>query len=89
MDNTQTSTLSFKGYEAEQFTSEITGLPRLKYNRDKPFTKQTIYQDYFYPMDTVDVPAAYIVKRSWKKVSKVVPKIADNIKRVLKNRRNI
>lgn len=68
VDTTKTSTLDFKGFEAEQLTSEVTGLPRLKYNRNKPFTKETIYQDYFYPVDTVTVPAAYIVKKSWKRV---------------------
>lgn len=68
LDTTQTSTLNFKGYEAERLTSEVTGLPRLKYNRDKPFTKETIYQDYYYPMDTVTIPEAYIVKRSWNRV---------------------
>ncbi|MCK0161913.1 M14 family metallopeptidase [Allomuricauda sp. F6463D] len=68
VDTTQSSVLNFKGYEAEKITSQVTGLPRIKYNRDKPFTKETIYQDYFYPADTVEVPEAYIVKRSWKKV---------------------
>lgn len=68
VDTTQTSILNFKGYEAERLTSEVTGLPRLKYNRDKPFTKETIYQDYYYPMDTVTIPEAYIVKRSWNRV---------------------
>ena len=68
VDTTQTSTLNFKGYEAERLISEVTGLPRLKYNRDKPFTKETIYQDYYYPMDTVTIPEAYIVKRSWNRV---------------------
>lgn len=68
VDTTQSSILSFKGYEAEKLTSEVTGLPRLKYNRDKPFTKEVVYQDYFYPADTVEVPDAYIVKKSWKRV---------------------
>ncbi|MFN3138975.1 MAG: M14 family metallopeptidase [Allomuricauda sp.] len=68
VDTTQTSILNFKGYEAERLTSEVTGLPRLKYNREKPFTKETIYQDYYYPMDTVTIPEAYIVKRSWNRV---------------------
>lgn len=68
VDTTQTSILNFKGYEAERLTSEVTGLPRLKYNREKPFTKETIYQDYYYPMDTVIIPEAYIVKRSWNRV---------------------
>ncbi|MEY8778932.1 M14 family metallopeptidase [Allomuricauda sp. XS_ASV26] len=68
VDTTQTSILNFKGYEAETLVSEVTGLPRLKYNREKPFTKETVYMDHYYPVDTVIVPAAYIVKKSWKKV---------------------
>lgn len=68
VDTTKNSTLNFKGFEAENPTSEVTGLPRLKYNRDKPFTKETVYNDYFYPADTVEVPEAYIVKKSWKGV---------------------
>ena len=69
IDTTQSSTLTFKGFEAERITSEVTGLPRLKYNREKPFEKETIYQDYFIPMDTVSVPDAYIFKQSWQRVS--------------------
>lgn len=69
IDTTQSSTLNFKGFEAERITSEVTGLPRLKYNREKPFEKETIYQDYFIPMDTVSVPDAYIFKQSWQRVS--------------------
>ena len=68
VDTTQSSTLNFKGFEAERPISEVTGLPRLKYNRDKPFTKETVYNDYFYPADTVEVPDAYIVKKSWRGV---------------------
>ncbi|WP_318309875.1 M14 family metallopeptidase [Flagellimonas crocea] len=68
VDTTQTSTLDFKGFEAELFTSEVTGLPRIKYDRSKPFVKKTVYQDYYYPADTVSVPDAYIVKRSWQRV---------------------
>ncbi|SNZ01951.1 M14 family metallopeptidase [Flagellimonas pacifica] len=65
LDTTKTSTLNFKGYEAEHITSEVTGLTRLKYNRDKPFTKETQYYNHYFPADTVKVPAAYIVKQSW------------------------
>lgn len=68
VDTTKSSILNFKGFEAEIITSEVTGLPRLKYNRDKPFTKETVYQDYFIPKDTINVPEAYIVKQSWQRV---------------------
>ncbi|MFD2099529.1 M14 family metallopeptidase [Flagellimonas iocasae] len=68
VDTTQTSTLNFKGFEADRLQSEVTGLPRLKYDRSRPFTKETVYRDYFYPTDTVSVPAAYILKQGWEKV---------------------
>lgn len=68
VDTTQTSVLQFKGYEAERLLSEVTGLPRLKYDRTKPFTKETVYRNYYYPKDTITVPDAYVVKKSWEKV---------------------
>lgn len=68
VDTTKSSTLQFKGFEADRPISEVTGLPRLKYDRSKPFTKETVYQDYFYPLDTVSVPDAYVIKQSWQRV---------------------
>lgn len=68
VDTTQTSKLNFKGFEASLVTSEVTGLPRLKYNQDKPFTKETVYYDYYFPADTITVPAAYIVKQGWQNI---------------------
>ena len=68
VDTTQSSTLQFKGFEAERITSEVTGLPRLKYDRERPFVKETVYRNYFVPMDTISVPDAYIIKQSWQHV---------------------
>ncbi len=65
LDTSQHSTLNFKGYEATQVTSEVTGLDRLKYDQNKPFTQETTYYNYYVPMDTIIVPAAYVVKSSW------------------------
>ncbi|NAY92517.1 hypothetical protein GTQ34_11350 [Muricauda sp. JGD-17] len=68
VDSTKTSTLNFKGYEAEQLESDVTGWPRLKYDRSKPFTKETTYYNYFVPVDTVQIPEAYILKQGWHKI---------------------
>ncbi|MEE9362829.1 MAG: M14 family metallopeptidase [Cellulophaga sp.] len=67
IDTSRTSTLNFKGYEAEMIPSEVTGLSRLKYNRDKPFTKEVVYKNYFKPVDTIRIPKAYIVRKGWSK----------------------
>ncbi|MGX1930798.1 M14 family metallopeptidase [Flagellimonas sp. 2504JD4-2] len=68
LDTTRHSTLNFKGFEAEQVTSEVTGFPRIKYDRSKPFTRETTYYNYYVPTDTISVPAAYVIKQSWQKI---------------------
>lgn len=68
VDTTQHSLLQFKGYEAERLLSKVTGLPRLKYDRDKPFTKETVYRDYYLPLDTITIPEAYIINQSWQSI---------------------
>ncbi len=68
LDTTRTSTLDFKGFEAELMISDVTDLPRIKYNHDKPFTKKTDYYDYYNPADTVKVPAAYVIRKGWHRI---------------------
>ncbi|WP_191859379.1 M14 family metallopeptidase [Hanstruepera ponticola] len=65
IDTSRTSTLHFKGYEGEFIESEITGAKRLKYNREKPFTKDVVYKNYFKPKIEVTVPRAYIIPKGW------------------------
>ncbi|GGG54059.1 hypothetical protein GCM10010976_26290 [Bizionia arctica] len=65
IDTTETTTLNFKGFEANMITSEVTGLDRLKYDRRKPFTKEVIYQNYFKPSVEISVPKAYIIPQGW------------------------
>ncbi len=65
VDSAKTSRLEFKGYEANKTLSAITGMPRLKYDRSKPFTKDVVYYNYFKPVDSILIPDAYIIKKSW------------------------
>lgn len=65
VDITKSSIINFKGFQADTIQSEVTGFPRLKYNREIPFTKEVVYQDYFVPSDSVEIPEAYIIKKQW------------------------
>ena len=65
VDTTKTTTLNFKGFEGEFITSKVTGFQRLKYNRNKPFTKPITYQNYFKPSLEVKIPSAYIIPQGW------------------------
>lgn len=55
----------FKGYEGEHMTSEVTGQQRLKYNRDKAFTKEIEYYNNFKTSKEIEIPRAYIVPQGW------------------------
>ena len=68
IDTTRSTTLNFKGYEAERIPSEVTGAMRLKYDRSKPFTKEVEYQNYFKPKKEVTIPEAYIIPQGWHQI---------------------
>ncbi len=65
IDSSKTSILQFKGYEGAYIKSEVTGLKRLKYYRDKPFTKPVTYYDYFKPKNSITIPKAYIIPQGF------------------------
>lgn len=55
----------FRGFEGSMITSEITGTPRLKYDRDKPFTKEIDYFNNFEAEDEIEIPRAYVIPQGW------------------------
>ena len=65
VDTTKASTLTFKGYEGEMIDSEVTGSKRLKFDREKPFTKEVSYQNYFIPVTSVTIPEKYIIPKGY------------------------
>jgi len=65
IDSTKSSTLHFKGFEAEMVPSEVTGFNRLKYYKNKPFEKDVIYQNYFKPILSTIISEAYIIPKGW------------------------
>ena len=74
VDTTKTSILNFKGFEADTIISEVTGFPRLKYDRNKPFTKPVVYQNYFKPSEVIKIPNAYILKKNKYKIIELLTK---------------
>ena len=56
-------TLNFKGFKAGHKTSEVSGLPRLYYDRNKPYTKTIRYYDNYVPVSYthLTLPTIYSV----------------------------
>lgn len=68
VDSTKTTKITFKGFQADTILSAVTGFERLKFNRDKPISKEVTYYDYFKATDSIKIPEAYIIKKQWKKI---------------------
>lgn len=65
VDTTRCDSIVFKGYEASYPASKVSGLPRLYYDHNKPFTRTIPFYDHFIPVKTVTAPKAYIIPRAW------------------------
>lgn len=68
VDTTHSKVLDFKGYSVDTLISEVTGQSRLKYDRDRPFTKKVTYQNHMKPTDSIAIPNAYILKKGYSKI---------------------
>jgi len=68
LDRSQFKEIVYKGYESGRKPSEVSGLPRLFYDRNKPFEKQVKIYNYFVAKTVVKKPIAYIIPRGWWKV---------------------
>ena len=65
LDSVRHSTVRFMGYEQAFTTSEATGLQRMYYDRNLPFTKEVKYFDSFTPVNITQRPIAYIIPQGW------------------------
>ena len=68
VDKQKVDTITFKGYSAEYETSEVSGLKRLYYDRNKPYTKTINYYNTYKVTATADKPVAYVIPQAWGKV---------------------
>lgn len=57
--------IEFLGYEHGYKPSEVSGQPRLYYDRTKPFRMDVPYFDYFLPTLTASRPEAYVIPQAW------------------------
>lgn len=69
IDSTKSTYFSFLGYQADTLVSDITGLPRLKYDRNKPFSKEVKYLNHYKIIDSVKIPKGYILKKGWSEIT--------------------
>jgi len=68
LDKSKYKEVIYKGFEAGRKPSEISGLPRLYYDRNKPFEKIVKIFNYYSVKSEIAKPKAYIIPQGWWKV---------------------
>lgn len=64
IDSTQYATMDFKGFEGNYKPSEISGKPRLYYDRSKPFMKKIKLFNTAVATHFVTIPKTYVIPQS-------------------------
>ncbi len=64
----EADSVSFAGYRVDSITSAVTGMGRVKYNRQRPFTEKVAYYNTHEPDRTFDLPAAFVIPQAWSEV---------------------
>jgi hypothetical protein len=64
IDSTKYTTMDFKGYEGKYKPSEISGKPRLYYDRNKPFTKNIKLFTTAVPTGYITIPQYYVIPQA-------------------------
>ena len=68
VDSTKYQMIDFKGFEAGKKTSEVSGQPRLFYDRSKPFTRKVKFYNQYISTKEIAIPTYYVIPKSEKKV---------------------
>lgn len=68
LDDSNFQMIDFKGYEAGKKTSEVSGKPRLFYDKTKPFTRKVKFFNDYISAKEVTIPRYYVIPKSEYKV---------------------
>jgi hypothetical protein len=68
LDRSKYKEVLYKGFEGLRKPSEVSGLPRLYYDRNKPYEKTIKIFNYYAVKSSVTKPKAYIIPQGWWKV---------------------
>lgn len=68
IDTSAVATLPWKGYKADTTASAVSGLPRLRYHRDRPTDVQVPWMNTATPRVRIERPVAYLIPQAWREV---------------------
>lgn len=84
-DMSKYSLITFKGFASGHRPSAISGLPRLYYDRSRPYEKKIKFYNYADAANFVDKPNAYIIPQGWWAVIDLLKNNKVNMQRLKKD----
>lgn len=67
LDTTSHGEILFRGYESSHKESQVSGEPRLYYDRSRPFEKEVPFFNNYEAQVRVKKPKAYLIPQAWTK----------------------
>ena len=83
LDRSQSKEITYKGFESGKKRSEVSGLPRLYYDRSKPFYVKVPFYNYYVDTLSVQKPVAYLIPQGWWKVIELLQANGVKMRRLL------
>ena len=80
IDSAKFQMIDFKGFEAGKKTSEVSGKPRLFYDRTKPFTRKVKFFNEYKSTKEITIPSYYVIPKSENKVVEFLTRNGINLK---------
>ena len=68
LDRSQNKEITYKGFSSIRKPSEVSGLPRLFYDRNKPYEIRVPFYNFYRDTFSIQKPEAYIIPQGWWKV---------------------
>lgn len=68
-DTSLYTNINFKGYKGKYKKSEVSGMPRLYYDKNEPYSKTIPFYNKFRPAITATIPQAYIIPQGWNRIT--------------------
>ncbi|SFP84034.1 Zinc carboxypeptidase [Hymenobacter arizonensis] len=72
LDESQHETVQFRGYEGKTKPSEVSGQPRLYYDRAAPYTRPVKHFNTYKATTTARRPNAYLIPQAWGEVADIL-----------------
>ncbi|WP_300491098.1 M14 family metallopeptidase [Flavobacterium sp.] len=65
IDSAKVTQIPFLGYEGNYKPSDVSGKPRLYYDRSKPFKKMIPHYELYKPKKQISIPEYYVIPKQW------------------------